>query len=155
LLQLGWWHLTPGQYVPVDMRQLELAKSTGRFGPYEEECIRKDGSLVPVQLNGALFTAGDGAQYLWTIVEDITERKRLERAVLEAADHERRRLGADLHDGLGQELTGISLMIRTLASSARIRGDAAPRRPGTSRDWKCRSGMQSAPAGPLRMACPP
>jgi PAS domain S-box-containing protein len=120
LLHLDSRQMTPKQYEAVDVRQLELAKSTGRFGPYEKEYIRKDGSLVPLQLTGALFTASDGTQYLWTIVEDITERKRLERAVLEAADRERRRLGADLHDGLGQELTGISLMIGALAKSAKM-----------------------------------
>jgi signal transduction histidine kinase len=39
----------------------------------------------------------------------------LEAEILELADHERRRLSADLHDGLGQQLTGISLMLRSLA----------------------------------------
>lgn len=41
--------------------------------------------------------------------------RELESEIVEIADHERRRLGADLHDGLGQELTGISLMLRGLA----------------------------------------
>jgi two-component system, LuxR family, sensor kinase FixL len=118
---LDSWQLTPRQYEAVDRQQQELAKRTGRFGPYEKEYIRKDGSLIPLQLNGALFTASGGAQYLWTIVEDITDRKRLERAVLEATDRERRSLGADMHDGLGQELTGIALMLGALAKSARKR----------------------------------
>jgi PAS domain S-box-containing protein len=118
LRALDSWKLTPGEYQAIDERQLELAKRTGRYGPYEKEYVRKDGSLIPLQLNGSLFTASDGTQYLWTIVEDITERKRLERALLEAADHERRRLGADLHDGLGQQLTGISLMAGALAQAA-------------------------------------
>jgi two-component system, LuxR family, sensor kinase FixL len=116
---LDSWQLTPKQYEAVDLQQQELAKRTGRFGPYEKEYIRKDGSLIPLQLNGALFTASGGTQYLWTIVEDITDRKRLERAVLEATDRERRNLGADMHDGLGQELTGIALMLGALAQSAK------------------------------------
>jgi signal transduction histidine kinase len=41
--------------------------------------------------------------------------RELESEIVEIADHERRRLGADLHDGLGQELTGIALMLRGLA----------------------------------------
>jgi PAS domain S-box-containing protein len=118
LRALDSWKLTPSEYQAIDERQLELAKRTGRYGPYEKEYVRKGGSLIPLQLNGSLFTASDGTQYLWTIVEDITERKRLERALLEAADHERRRLGADLHDGLGQQLTGISLMAGALAQAA-------------------------------------
>jgi len=41
--------------------------------------------------------------------------RQLEAEILAIADHERQRLGADLHDGLGQELTGIALMLRGLA----------------------------------------
>ncbi|MBS0389243.1 MAG: PAS domain S-box protein, partial [Proteobacteria bacterium] len=127
LLHLESRQLTPKRYEALDLRQLELAKRTGRFGPYEKNYIHKDGHWIPVQLNGALFTASDGTQYLWTIVEDITERKRLERAVLEAADRERRKLGADLHDGLGQELTGISMIIGALAKTLEKSGPAATR----------------------------
>ena len=41
---------------------------------------------------------------------DITERKRLEQAILEISAREQRRIGQDLHDGLGQHLTGIAFM---------------------------------------------
>ena len=41
---------------------------------------------------------------------DITERKRLEKAILEISAAEQRRIGQDLHDGLGQHLTGIAFM---------------------------------------------
>ena len=41
---------------------------------------------------------------------DISERKRLEAHVLEAAEAERRRIGRDLHDGLGQLLSGLAYM---------------------------------------------
>ncbi len=41
---------------------------------------------------------------------DMTERKRLEKAVLEISAREQRRIGQDLHDGLGQQLTGIAFM---------------------------------------------
>jgi signal transduction histidine kinase len=49
---------------------------------------------------------------------EVTERKTLKAEILEIADNERRRLSADLHDGLGQELTGISLMLRGLSMRA-------------------------------------
>jgi PAS domain S-box-containing protein len=44
------------------------------------------------------------------LFNDITERKRLERRVLEVSDIERRRIGQDLHDDLCQRLAGIQLM---------------------------------------------
>jgi PAS domain S-box-containing protein len=37
----------------------------------------------------------------------ITERKRLERQLLEVSEREQRRIGQDLHDGLGQQITGM------------------------------------------------
>lgn len=45
---------------------------------------------------------------------DITERKQLERQVLEVSADERRRVGHELHDGLGQFLAGIALKAKAL-----------------------------------------
>jgi PAS domain S-box-containing protein len=47
---------------------------------------------------------------------DVTEKKRLERALLSVSDREQRRIGQDLHDGLGQQLTAIELMCQSLKS---------------------------------------
>ena len=251
LQALDYWALTPHKYEAAEVEQLAALQRTGHYGPYEKEYRRKDGSLVPLQMSGALLKGSDGQSYIWSIVEDITERKRLEaqlaaesarnrlflrtasdgvhilnsagvvveasdsfcamlgytrsevlgmhpaewdprvaanghrarsadllkgdrarfntvhrrkdgttfdvevttesfeldgelyvycsardvteqrrleRAVLEAADSEQRRLGHDLHDGLGQELTGISMLASALASSERKAG-----RPGAER----------------------
>jgi PAS domain S-box-containing protein len=49
-------------------------------------------------------------------VTDVTERKRLEQEILDISSRERQSIGRDLHDGLGQELTGIALMLRSLAT---------------------------------------
>lgn len=54
---------------------------------------------------------------------EMGERRRLEQKILEISEWEQRRLGQDLHDGLGQQLTGLSLMAKllqqTLESQAR------------------------------------
>lgn len=57
-------------------------------------------------------------------VIDVTERNDLRRRLLEASDVERRRLAHDLHDGLGQILTGLSLGIATVRRT--IEGGGAP-----------------------------
>ena len=49
------------------------------------------------------------------IARDITERKRLEREILEISNREQRRIGHDLHDGVCQQLAGIAYMAETLA----------------------------------------
>jgi signal transduction histidine kinase len=45
---------------------------------------------------------------------DVTRERTITREIIEAANRERDRIGHDLHDGLGQELTGISLMLKGL-----------------------------------------
>src|SRR5438105_15628566 len=44
----------------------------------------------------------------------MTERRRLDQEIAQVADHERRRLGHDLHDRLGQHLTGTALAAQVL-----------------------------------------
>ena len=43
------------------------------------------------------------------LTEEIAERERLEREILDVGERERRRVGRDLHDTLGQLLTGTAL----------------------------------------------
>ena len=45
---------------------------------------------------------------------EIAERRRLDREMEQVADRERRRLGHDLHDSLGQHLTGTALAAQVL-----------------------------------------
>jgi PAS domain S-box-containing protein len=59
---------------------------------------------------------------------DITERKRLEAEVLEISANERRRLGHDLHDGLGQFLAGVALKTKTLEEELAAEGSSQTRR---------------------------
>ena len=47
-------------------------------------------------------------------VREVTAQKALEQEILEISNREQRRLGSDLHDGLGQELTGLSLLLKGL-----------------------------------------
>jgi two-component system, LuxR family, sensor kinase FixL len=70
---------------------------------------RKDGSTFPMYL--AVSEVRQQHQRFFTgIIRDMTEQHRLEQEVLRISEHERRRIGQDLHDGLGQMLTGIGLI---------------------------------------------
>ena len=60
-----------------------------------------------------------GGERFWlTMLNDATARRQLEREVLAVSNREQQRIGNDLHDGLGQELTGIALLLRGLESRA-------------------------------------
>lgn len=55
-----------------------------------------------------------GRAVRWVVATGIdrTERKRLENTILEISGREQRRIGQDLHDGLGQHLTGIAFLTK-------------------------------------------
>ncbi len=55
-----------------------------------------------------------GDDEVLVVVRDVTERKRMEREIVEASSREQQRIGEDLHDGLGQHLTGITFLTKAL-----------------------------------------
>lgn len=74
LRALDYWTLTPKKYEADEARQLESLRQSGRYGPYEKEYVRKDGRHVPLRLNGMEIGGNDGQKYIWSIVEDISDR---------------------------------------------------------------------------------
>jgi two-component system sensor histidine kinase UhpB len=58
--------------------------------------------------------------------EDQRNRERLERALQNATEQERRRLARELHDGLGQELTGLAMLAECLLMQTTRVGTSAP-----------------------------
>lgn len=83
--QLTYWDITPERYATQEHEQLESLEKTGRYGPYEKEYIHKNGHLVPVRLQG-LVIEKDGEKYIWSSVEDITEQKIAETALISAKE---------------------------------------------------------------------
>jgi signal transduction histidine kinase len=63
-------------------------------------------------------------------MEDITARKRLEAQILKVSEAEQRRIGQDLHDSVGQKLTGIMYAIGSL--QRRLAGRALPEAEGAA-----------------------
>ncbi|MCC6487964.1 MAG: hypothetical protein IT364_10735 [Candidatus Hydrogenedentes bacterium] len=57
----------------------------------------------------------DGTRSGMFLVQDVTERRNLEKEVLDIAAREQRRIGQDLHDGLGQLLTGLMCLSGSLS----------------------------------------
>ncbi len=48
------------------------------------------------------------------VVRDVTDRETLEKEVVESSNRVQTRIGQDIHDGLGQHLTGITFLSRAL-----------------------------------------
>jgi PAS domain S-box-containing protein len=100
--------------------KLRQILSTGETATYEFQWT--EGDRVRYFENRAVLVRDDGIGTGISIAtRDITERKRLEQEILDVSGRERQSIGRDLHDGLGQELTGVALMLRGLGSRVRER----------------------------------
>lgn len=76
---LSYWQITPEDYAEQEEQQLNSLRETGRYGPYEKEYMRKDGTRYPVLLNGMLVHEPGGRKLIWSIIEDLSERKLMQR----------------------------------------------------------------------------
>jgi PAS domain S-box-containing protein len=80
---------------------------------YQTCWVTRNGDKRLIAWSSTLLPGGDEtAQYIIATGIDITERKQLEKAILDISAREQRRIGQDLHDGLGQHLTGIAFMAK-------------------------------------------
>jgi two-component system, LuxR family, sensor kinase FixL len=57
-----------------------------------------------------------------SILRDVTDRRALEHEIQEISEREQRRLGQDLHDGLGQSLTGIAFLAKAVQQKLQAAG---------------------------------
>jgi PAS domain S-box-containing protein len=77
--------------------------------------IARDGRVLWFQCEAKIIRHDDGRPwFVHGVGFDITERKGLEETILEISAREQRRIAQDLHDGLGQNLTGIAFMSKVL-----------------------------------------
>ena len=75
----------------------------------------KDGTVFPVDLAVSAYV--DQGQHMFSgVLRDLSARKALEREVLEAATLEQQRIGQELHDTSGQELTALGLLAESLVA---------------------------------------
>ncbi len=75
---------------------------------------RQDGSTFPADL--AVSEIAHLGLYCG-ILRDLSENKRLERDVAEATAFEQRRIGQDLHDSVGQQLTALTMVAQDFVES--------------------------------------
>jgi PAS domain S-box-containing protein len=93
---------------------LRAAEQAGREFDIEAKALTAQGRRIWVRMIGRVESFRGKPVRVFGIVQDVTKRRTLEAELLEAANREQQKLGSDLHDGLGQELTGISLLLQGL-----------------------------------------
>ena len=125
----GWLHHEVHQanwferFLPAeaqDLRELFALALTGtpETWHHENEILSRSGERILVQWNNSPLRDREGRVVgVACIGEDITERRFLERQVLESVNLERRSLCANLHDGLAQLLWGARLHLDSVRSA--------------------------------------
>lgn len=84
---------------------------------------KKDGSTFPIDLAVSEVTES-GERFFIGIMRDMSQQRFMEQALVNAIENERREIGRDLHDALGQIMTGISLMSKSLAKKLSVHNAA-------------------------------
>jgi two-component system CheB/CheR fusion protein len=99
---------------------METVKTRGLAGEYLLR--RKDGTERWIETRSSGLYLG-GQFYIVTVGQDITDRLRLERQILEISDSEQARIGQDIHDGLCQRLISLAFDVNSLGQSLGERQD--------------------------------
>ncbi len=95
--------------------QSVIAQLSGDLLPqdYQSHWVNRHGASRLIAWSCSRLDDSDGLpNYIIATGIDITEREQLEKALLNISAREQRRIGQDLHDGLGQHLTGIAFMAK-------------------------------------------
>jgi PAS domain S-box-containing protein len=110
---------------PTSALQLDAYARALHGCPFHDEAVEIVSSEGPsrwFQVDVQPLTGVGGIVGLVVLSVDVTERrKRQEQEILDVVGRERQNIGRDLHDGLGQELTGVALMLRGLAGRVQER----------------------------------
>jgi PAS domain S-box-containing protein len=105
----------PQDIVRVDKAFRDFLENAIPSFSIEYRMQHKDGSYRWILSRAVLVRDGAGrACRMIGANADITERKQLEKELISISDREQRRIGQDLHDGLGQQLTAIEFMCQSL-----------------------------------------
>lgn len=106
------------------MDAAETARSKERFErllrgeknpPSDSRLRTKDGEWRSVELRSTATCKPDGSLDRIVVTgTDMTERNRLQQEVLRVVEQEQARVGHDLHDGVGQTMTGIVSLLEAL-----------------------------------------
>lgn len=114
LLSMGIADVEADEDAATVRRHLDHVQHLGSE-TFETRHRTRNGTVWPVEVHASYWESG--GEYYFAFLHDMSERMALERTIIEASTAEQERIGRDIHDGLGQALTGLSL----LASAEELR----------------------------------
>src|SRR5215216_5448810 len=121
LLEKTFQDITHPDDLDADLEKVHQLLA-GKIETYsmEKRYVKKDGSIVWVNLTGSLVREPSGdPKYFIAVIEDITERKQAEEALQEVREAERQRIARDLHDGALQDLTYVLAEVQLIQATSK------------------------------------
>jgi PAS domain S-box-containing protein len=159
--QLESWMslLHPDDKGPLETATRALLRGEGPDNTFEHRMQHKDGRSHWFIVKGSVeVDAGGSPVRLLGTNTEITQRKKLEMGIQEAISEEHARISLNLHDGLGQELAGISFLLQSLENRLKshqspLAADAAEIRKSVSdaiaHTRELARGLYPVPVGPV------
>lgn len=121
--------LMPERYRERHREGMERAARTGEgrlLGrTVELEGLDRDGEEFPIELALSTWSAGE-TRYFTAIIRDVSDRKRMERELVDIQERERRRIGQEIHDSISSQLTGVTMFTRGIADDLREGESVSP-----------------------------
>jgi PAS domain S-box-containing protein len=130
-----WDKVTPREWVETTADGSHVSSVSQRLEPWEREYVRPDGSRWWGLVAAQWLSPDEGVEFIIDVtdrrnaeqelavaqrlLEAEAARKDLRRQLIRAEERQRKRLARDLHDRLGQHLTGFSLELRQARNEAR------------------------------------
>ena len=116
--------IIPGHKQDEMMTLAERAIRGENIKSIETQHIAKNNRILDISLTATLLKDENGKPFALTTTErDITEHRRLEKEILDITEKERKLIGQEIHDSIGQVLTGISLKCKGL--SLKLKGKSS------------------------------
>ncbi|CAN0590976.1 unnamed protein product, partial [Ectocarpus sp. 12 AP-2014] len=79
MMSMNYWDLLPRDFESQRQTIITKLQTERRFGPYEAEIVRADGSTYPAVVRGMRIRNPSQQPLIWTLIEDISERKKIDR----------------------------------------------------------------------------
>ncbi|WP_100637924.1 ATP-binding protein [Marinobacter salexigens] len=77
-LKLGYRQLLSPEHKSLHAEIVPQLQQTGHFGPIEREIVGRNGSSYPAIIHAMLIRDSSGRKLLWVLLDDISERKKIE-----------------------------------------------------------------------------
>ncbi len=122
LLRIDWTELAHPNDLPKLLKRFQ-DRVAGLPSPARYEALfrSKDGHELPLEVSvrGSVWR---GDAVFIALFRDISERRRLEAEILKISEWERARIGQDLHDSIGQQLTGLAFLSEAVGDELNAEG---------------------------------